>query len=445
MTPPLLPADRIMLREALCDTPDFLTPRERRSFIRTQLDGYPMSDVIFRTLHGVDWSGGNAVVAGDVVRFLEGQEPAPGIPALALIAQAIEPLAGLAHREKIRELRRRMGWSLIAIPPQPPLPDTAADEIKVELCMAAIPTALVHLFDASTRPLIRFVVRNNGPTAKSVRFVSYVDGYSAQAVETLQIAASASGTITQLPTLFPKTITDVTELTKATVNATVEDIEAGTKIQRTFPLWLLARTSAPLAVVDPSTGQQIDMTPYLAAFVTPNAPAVQAFLTAVAAKHPQQRLVGDQVGSAGVAAQVQAVFEALKESGTKYINSVIEFTPVNGSINQRVRLPRESLSNTSANCIDGTVLVASLLEAISLHPAIVVVPGHAFVGWETYRNSGEFRYLETTMIATHRFDEACASAEKLARKWEDEETYEPGRFRRMPLRELRKKGITPLE
>ena len=46
-------------------------------------------------------------------------------------------------------------------------------------------------------------------------------------------------------------------------------------------------------------------------------------------------------------------------------------------------LPRESLADKEANCINGTVLFASLLEGISMSPAIVLVPGHAFLAWET--------------------------------------------------------------
>lgn len=91
------------------------------------------------------------------------------------------------------------------------------------------------------------------------------------------------------------------------------------------------------------------------------------------------------------------------------------------------------------------MLVASLLEAISLHPAIVIVPGHAFAAWETFRNSGTWRYLETTMIATHTFDEACTRGDLTAKKWQEQDAVSPGMFKRLALRDLRAQGITPLE
>jgi hypothetical protein len=142
-----------------------------------------------------------------------------------------------------------------------------------------------------------------------------------------------------------------------------------------------------------------------------------------------------------VTPQVRAIFEALATSGVRYVNSVIDFTPETATATQRVRLPRESLANTSANCIDGTVLMASLLEAASLNPAIVLVPGHAFLAWETWRNKGEWRHLETTLIATGSFEDACTRAEEMAKSWEGQAWA----FKRWSLRELRARGITPLE
>ncbi|AUB79958.1 hypothetical protein [Candidatus Thiodictyon syntrophicum] len=58
----------------------------------------------------LDWEGSPLVVADHLVDLLDGQEPAPGIPALGLIAQAVEPLVGAAHQGPLVALRPRMGW-----------------------------------------------------------------------------------------------------------------------------------------------------------------------------------------------------------------------------------------------------------------------------------------------------------------------------------------------
>jgi len=79
-------------------------------------------------------------------------------------------------------------------------------------------------------------------------------------------------------------------------------------------------------------------------------------------------------------------------------------------------------------------------------PAIVVVPGHAFVGWETWDESGEWRYVETTMINKHTFAEASVSAAATATRYAGVDGGNTRRFRRWPLRQLRSSlRITPME
>ncbi len=107
--------------------------------------------------------------------------------------------------------------------------------------------------------------------------------------------------------------------------------------------------------------------------------------------------------------QVQAAYEAVEaEINVQYVNSTIAFFPTDTVALQRVRLPRESLADGAANCIDGTVLLASLLETMSLHPGIVVVPGHAFLGWEEWGGLNDWRFVETTMLGPHPFQAAAA-------------------------------------
>ena len=324
-------------------------------------------------------------------------------------------------------------------------PATTGLDVKVDLRMSSIVTSIVHLFDAKQQPLVSFKIVNSKQQTKRLKLVTYVEGFSARAVETIEVEELVPAVAFQLPTFFPDKLALLTELTRATVNVEVEDLDARTEVHRTIPVWLLARTTAPLKVKDPSTGTWQDMTRYLGAFVTPNAPPIMGYVRKALDKHPQKRLVGYQVDQAEVTAQVRAIYEALAESRVAYVNSIIDFTPEVGMNNQRVRLPRESLTDQSANCIDGAVLFASLLEAISLNPALVIVPGHAFLGWETGRNSNEWKYLETTMVSTHSFDEACTQAELTAAAWKASAGPNQAMLTLWSMRELRAQNITPLE
>jgi hypothetical protein len=292
-------------------------------------------------------------------------------------------------------------------------------------------------------------VTTNTPS-KRVRITSYIEGYSARAVDTIDVKRNQAepAIVCQQPTLFPDKIHSVSEITRASLNILGEDLENGKiEVHKTYPVWLLARTSVPLATYNPATGAWQDMSRYLGAFVTPNQPRVMQFLYDVAGKHPEARLLGYQE-DADVAAQVRAVFDALKEvAGIAYVNSVRDFNPDAGVKSQRLRLPAESLDGKQANCVDGAVLFASLLEALSLSPALVVLPAHVIVGWESAAQSDQWQYLDTTKL-DKGFDKAMKFGNVLAGAMEKKakDTNNAEWFRRWPLRDLRGvHGIYPTE
>lgn len=327
--------------------------------------------------------------------------------------------------------------------------ETTGLEAKIELKMAQLPTAICHLFDPQTNPLVSCSVSNRSIRTRRVRIKSFIENYSARAIDTAELRHNETKVFLQLPTLFPIRARQVTELTRATLNLLVEDLDNDrVEIHQTTPIWLLARTTAPLAVRDPATGKWNDLTKYFGAFVTPNEPELMKFLAAPARLRPDG-LVGYQGNqNDGVDAQVEALFTALKDAKLTYVNSVIAFSPDGGTRNQRVRLPRESLQFGTANCIDGTVLFASLLEGISINPAIVVVPGHAFVGWQVWDKIDKWEYLETTMIGTHTFAQARNSGNSMAQTFQKlaKDTGNDAKFRQWALPELRTQHrITPME
>jgi hypothetical protein len=325
--------------------------------------------------------------------------------------------------------------------------DTTGLEATVEVQMSEVPTAAYHLLDAADQPLLTVRVHNAGEDRRRVRVTSFLDGYSARAVDTAEVERGDDWVVRQLPAAFLDRVRHVTEITTAAVNVLVEDLDGKVELHRTTTVRLLPRTTATLAVHDPSTGRRIDLSRHLGAFVTPNAAEVRTFLSAVVAHHPDRGLVGYQGQIEDVEPQVRAVFAALDEAGLTYVNSVLAMSPEEGVTRQRVRLPRESLSERQANCLDGTVLVASILEAISLSAAIVLLPGHAVVAWETWSGTDEWRHLETTMIGSGSFEEACACAEKLVAAYPPPDgTDDPDRLRRWPLRTLRTRHrILPME
>ena len=204
--------------------------------------------------------------------------------------------------------------------------------------------------------------------------------------------------------------------------------------------------AAPIAVRDPATAAWIDMTHYLAAFVTPNAPAVLAALRQAVDRHPEQKLAGYQ---ADLPLQVNALYDVLRHDiGLAYVHSIVSFNPDAAALDQRVRLPAETLRTRSANCLDAALLFASLLEACTLNPALLISKDHALIGWERRAGSGDWAWLETIVFLANDFAEACELGRRKAVTFQQrsEQAGDAAWFRLLPIKTLRRQHhITPLE
>ncbi len=326
--------------------------------------------------------------------------------------------------------------------PSAPSPEL---QVTVRLRMEHVPTSVVHLMDASSQPLVTMSIQNHRQQPARVRLRAQVEGYSAQAVETVAVEPAGKQEVGLLPTFFPDRTATFSDICRATLHLSIDDLDGKTEQERTVPIWLLPRSSAILYVQDPTTKTRNDLTPYLAAFVTPNAPSVLELLRQAASHIPSGMVASYQVGVQGVQAQVEALYNTLRDAGLTYVNSVLYSGAVPGVLGQRIRLPRESLAQRSANCIDGVVLFASLLESASLNPAVVLVPGHALLGWETGEGSDEWDFLETTLLGSAGFDSALQSGRSLAESYRAVAASQPEKFRLLSLRELRTQRIWPME
>ena len=330
-------------------------------------------------------------------------------------------------------------------------PETTGLRVVTTIRLQPIPTGVYHLLDPQTDPLLTVTVKNESHEPRRICVTAFLEGLSARAIKTVELARMdrVGQTIPLLPSLLPEQARRITEVQRCTLHVEVVDLDQKVESQDSYSLVLLARTSSFNSVVDPATGRPRDLTKYYAAWVTPHVEPVQVLVRRAAERVPGRRIWGYQgrPDPEATATQVKALFDTLKEAGIAYIDSVIDFGAGPGQVTQRTRLPRKALRHRSANCIDGTVLFASLLESASLHAAIVLVPGHAFVGWETWRGSDAWDYLETTMIDSHDFAAACQRARTLFQRFAEEDLAgDDGPIPRvLKLNDLRAQGIWPME
>jgi hypothetical protein len=96
--------------------------------------------------------------------------------------------------------------------------------------------------------------------------------------------------------------------------------------------------------------------------------------------------------------QVFALLSALQKRGLQYSSTTT--TPGGSETvqSQFVRFIDQSLATTQANCVDGSVLFASLLRKISIEPFLVTIPGHMYVGFYLGAGKSQFIGLETTVL-----------------------------------------------
>jgi hypothetical protein len=92
-----------------------------------------------------------------------------------------------------------------------------------------------------------------------------------------------------------------------------------------------------------------------------------------------------------------AVWAALQQHGLRYDEGDPALSHGPAVYSQRVRLPGEVWRERRANCIDGSVLIASVLERLGMRTFLVLVPQHAFVGFRAGTDSRRY-YVETTLL-----------------------------------------------
>ncbi len=172
--------------------------------------------------------------------------------------------------------------------------------------------------------------------------------------------------------------------------------------------------------------------------------------------------------------QVLAIWTALQNQKIKY-SSITQTAsePTQTLFSQHVRFLDESIKFAQANCVDGSVLMASILRKIGIDPVLVLIPGHCYVGYYADEEHKGVIYLETTLLGneavlknakvtalvestdlfnlqssrTHSqitFDAAIQSANENSQKYRSQfEAHVPGYFL-IKIKEARQYGIMPI-
>ena len=144
---------------------------------------------------------------------------------------------------------------------------------------------------------------------------------------------------------------------------------------------------------------------FYAAYVNEENPLIDKVLREALNTRIVRRFLGYQSTPEMVDKQVYALWYVLQKRNFKY--SSVSYSSLSSNVvyAQRVRTFEDALNSSQINCVDGSVLFASLLRAINITPVLVQMPGHMFVGYSTDSAKKNLTFLETTMIGDVDLDD----------------------------------------
>ncbi len=147
-----------------------------------------------------------------------------------------------------------------------------------------------------------------------------------------------------------------------------------------------------------------------AVWSTPTMDSIDNILNNLRAKLPggtvkvYQQYDGDASVAQSSSRVAKAVFEVLQARGIAYVQN-----DGSGSLGQKVNYPVEVLRARNGLCIETTMLFASVFEALGFETAVIMIPGHSFVGWRVEPGSNTLNVLETTMVGDRNATFASAN------------------------------------
>lgn len=146
-------------------------------------------------------------------------------------------------------------------------------------------------------------------------------------------------------------------------------------------------------------GGTADLNWMFAAYVNEDHPLVQQILGEALASGIVDAFDGYQSGDPEqVYRQVFAIWHVLKRRGIRYSSIARTSAASDAVLSQHVRFLDESWRNSQANCVDGSVLLASILRKIDINPSLVLVPGHMLLGFDLDPRGEDRAYVETTLL-----------------------------------------------
>jgi hypothetical protein len=283
--------------------------------------------------------------------------------------------------------------------------------------------------------VVALTVANPGSSDLHRRVSVRIPGWSDEEIQIVDVPAGGTRTILFAPSFLPRFYRN-REIIAATVRVSITDLPGHSVYESTVPVRLRSAE-------DMYWGSRFKYAPFIASWVTPHAPEIESVLAHAKDYTPDHRLPGYENWKSATEqeeetyVEARAIFTALKRMGLSYVKSSSTLGD-HKNLSERVRMPRISLDQSSANCIDAVVMYASLFENLGMEPEVVIVPGHAYVGVRVAEGSPRFMFLDAALTGRSTFDAAVLSGRTgMAR-------HNPASVTQVNIEQARSAGIYPM-
>jgi hypothetical protein len=212
-----------------------------------------------------------------------------------------------------------------------------------------------------------------------------------------------------------------------------------------WPITVHSMNECATSYVDEDTGKWQNSALLVAAYVNENHPLIEQILKKALDRNLVPEFLGPQAKTKAAAInEMDAVWTVLKSMGLRYSSIAKVGTATPNMRTQNIRFLDEAVKSTQANCVDGSVLIASIFMRIGLDTQLVFYPNHCQVTIH-YPVMGGPVPIETTMLGNKGGDigDAVQEAGKRMEKVVGRFGKSDGYFM-VDIREARKVGIQPL-
>lgn len=327
---------------------------------------------------------------------------------------------------------------------------TWSDVIPIGIYYSSTPS------DEYRIPLAEYYIINNTTSAQKIGLSTQILGFTEEKKDFYTVSAKSALRVSHSPRMIPENLAKIGNGTFCQIR-TMALLKVGQMESRLLDekheTALLPYNIMVWQVINHFTGVVENLSNFIAAWVTPDVREIKQLIKD-AAMYDNTRFVGyfttsEEQQDKIVLKQVKAIFNASQSRyQMKYKDETINYLTSRAYLSQPIKLPIDTLKTRSGNCIELSVLFASALETVGINPVIALMPGHAFIGWETWKDSAKFQFLETTAIENLRFEDAFSIGQEHMLKRRSVSSQGPAEFPGslifIQIRKMRDKGIVPI-